>query len=376
MARLISLALILGLAQNGLAGPACAEKHKTASDCMQRCSLKWGYPGLMMGTDPWGTVMHKTGDDSDDAWNEYLALACGETVTSSSATQPLATSLSVAPASKLIHQGLGTQSVSSASSTAASSTHISSSSRFSSSRLTTSTTTHSTTSTTKTSTKPTTTSTSSSKAQLAKVTQAPPPPPTTTHTTTQAAPTTTAQSNSNSNSNSDSGNSDSGNSDSGDSASANSGSSSGSGGNGSRASDSDVQAYLQTHNSIRSQHGAVPVTWSNDAAEKAQEWADECKNVHSGGTLGPLGENLAAGTGSFSIQAAVKAWTDEVSEYDASNPQPSHFTQVVWKATTQIGCAVQTCDGIFAGFGAAQYYVCEYSVQGNVIGHFGDNVQA
>ncbi|KAJ6574816.1 CAP domain-containing protein, partial [Mycena capillaripes] len=148
-------------------------------------------------------------------------------------------------------------------------------------------------------------------------------------------------------------------------------SSSSSGGNGSRASDSDVQAYLSAHNSIRSQHGAVPVTWSNAAAEKAQEWADKCLNQHSGGTLGPLGENLAAGTGTFSIAQAVKAWTDEVSEYNPNNPQPSHFTQVVWKASTEIGCAVQTCDGIFAGFGAAQYYVCEYSVQGNVIGNFG-----
>jgi len=149
-----------------------------------------------------------------------------------------------------------------------------------------------------------------------------------------------------------------------------------SGSNGSRASNSDVQTYLQTHNSIRSQYGAVPVTLSNAAAEKAQEWADKCTNQHSGGTLGPLGENLAAGTGSYSIAEAVKDWTDEVSEYNSNNPQPSHFTQVVWKATTQIGCAVQTCDGIFAGFGAAQYYVCEYSVQGNVIGNFGANVQA
>ncbi|KAJ6574815.1 hypothetical protein B0H19DRAFT_614633 [Mycena capillaripes] len=77
MARLLFLALSLGLVQNGLAGPACAEKHKTASDCMLRCNLKWGFPGLMMGTDPWGTVMHKTGD-SDEAWDKYLALACGE----------------------------------------------------------------------------------------------------------------------------------------------------------------------------------------------------------------------------------------------------------------------------------------------------------
>jgi hypothetical protein len=72
----------------------------------------------------------------------------------------------------------------------------------------------------------------------------------------------------------------------------------------------------------------VDVTWSNAAAEKAQEWADKCLNKHSGGTLGPLGgmfrplltqpsltsftENLAAGTGSYSIAEAVKDWTDEV----------------------------------------------------------------
>jgi uncharacterized protein YkwD len=72
----------------------------------------------------------------------------------------------------------------------------------------------------------------------------------------------------------------------------------------------------------------------------------------------------------------VGAWNAEVSSYNPSNPVPSHFTQVVWKATTQVGCAVNTCNGIFAGFGAAQYYVCEYSVQGNVIGEFGTNVQA
>ncbi|KAF7339713.1 Fruiting body protein SC7 [Mycena sanguinolenta] len=198
----------------------------------------------------------------------------------------------------------------------------------------------------------------------------PPPPP------------SSSSSNSNSNSNSNSGSSNNSNSGSSNSGSSNSGSSnsgttsttssssSSSGGNGSNASDDDVQAYLTAHNTIRAQHGAVPVTWSNAAAEKAQQWANECTNTHSGGTLGPLGENLAAGTGTFTIAQAVKAWTDEVSNYNPNDPQPSHFTQVVWKATTEIGCAVQTCDGIFAGFGPAQYYVCEYSPQGNVIGEF------
>lgn len=36
-----------------------------------------------------------------------------------------------------------------------------------------------------------------------------------------------------------------------------------------------------------------------------------------------------------------------VAQYDPNNPVPSHFTQVVWKGTTQVGCAVQVCSGIF-----------------------------
>ena len=33
--------------------------------------------------------------------------------------------------------------------------------------------------------------------------------------------------------------------------------------------------------------------------------------------------------------------------YDPRNPVPSHFTQVVWKSTTKVGCAVHMCNGIF-----------------------------
>ncbi|EKM57288.1 uncharacterized protein PHACADRAFT_208390 [Phanerochaete carnosa HHB-10118-sp] len=148
--------------------------------------------------------------------------------------------------------------------------------------------------------------------------------------------------------------------------------------NGSNASDNDVQAYLSAHNSVREQHGAAALTWNNELAAKAQQWADGCIFQHSGGTLGPFGENLAAGTGSsFGIASAVGSWASEASQYNPSNPVASHFTQMVWKATTELGCAEQQCNGIFsASFGPASYFVCEYSVQGNVIGQFAQNVQA
>lgn len=52
---------------------------------------------------------------------------------------------------------------------------------------------------------------------------------------------------------------------------------------------SDIDQYLSAHNSVRSQHGASPLTWSNTLASAAQQWADGCKFQHSGGSLGPYG---------------------------------------------------------------------------------------
>jgi hypothetical protein len=56
-----------------------------------------------------------------------------------------------------------------------------------------------------------------------------------------------------------------------------------------------------------------------------------------------LVENLAAGSGGATIAQLFKLWTNESTSYDPSNPIPSHFTQVVWKGTTQLGCAIVNC---------------------------------
>ncbi|KLO11772.1 PR-1-like protein [Schizopora paradoxa] len=141
---------------------------------------------------------------------------------------------------------------------------------------------------------------------------------------------------------------------------------------------SDIMQMLTLHNNLRATHGANPLSWDNNLASKAQQWANGCVFQHSGGTLGPFGENLAAGTGSFSVTSAFNAWANEESSYDPSNPQPSHYTQVVWKGTTAVGCFAATCPAgsIFpSNFGSALYYVCEYSPAGNVIGQFGSNVE-
>nr|VWO97042.1 Repressed by TUP1 protein 4 [Ganoderma boninense] len=118
----------------------------------------------------------------------------------------------------------------------------------------------------------------------------------------------------------------------------------------------DIAVYLAAHNGVRAQHGATALVWNQTLADAGQRWVDSCKFQHSGGSLGPYGENLAAGTGgSYDSTAAVKSWTDEAPQYDPQNPAPSHFTQVVWKSM-QVG--------------VAKYFACEYYPAGNVIGEF------
>ncbi|KAH9898477.1 hypothetical protein C8Q73DRAFT_403625 [Cubamyces lactineus] len=404
----LSLPLLLAFITSADAGPACARRNQGTDACIQLCKDKWGWPGNLMGTDRWGQVVTKTVTNDMGA---VLTQACrvrptglGSASSAATTTTSIASSTSpllvpppssVAPANVIVSASAGTlvsaaPSVSLVAFTHSNSTsHTSSKASFTAFVVSTTappsskaSSTHSAEPSTTSSSKHTTTTHSTTSHSEA------PSPETTVTKTSSKQPAATANSSGGSSSNNGSGsssnNGNSGNSSNG-ASNSNSNSNGGSGNSGSSGnssgssgdssgstSQSDIDQYLQAHNSVRAQHGAAPLTWSDELAGKAQQWANNCVFQHSGGSLGPFGENLAAGTGSsYGIQSAVKSWTDEVSEYDPNNPQPSHFTQVVWKATTQVGCAVQSCNGIFAAsFGPAKFFVCEYSPQGNVIGQF------
>ena len=51
-----------------------------------------------------------------------------------------------------------------------------------------------------------------------------------------------------------------------------------------------------------------------------------------------------------------------------------HFTQVVWRATTAMGCGTKVCPELFSGWGDASVWVCQYDPGGNVGGKFRQNV--
>jgi uncharacterized protein YkwD len=135
------------------------------------------------------------------------------------------------------------------------------------------------------------------------------------------------------------------------------------------------------HNRYRALHSAPKLIWNTALANSAARWASRCTFAHSN-TGGAYGENLYVtsqrNAGGAALVDAVKAWYAEIKDYNYNNPGFSsatgHFTQVVWKASRQLGCAVQDCANI-QGFTAGTMVVCQYKPPGNVIGQFPQNVQ-
>ncbi|KAF2994806.1 hypothetical protein E8E13_001571 [Curvularia kusanoi] len=137
-----------------------------------------------------------------------------------------------------------------------------------------------------------------------------------------------------------------------------------------------ANTVLSTTNLYRRQHNATQLSWNTSLAESALKWSEGCKFKHSGG---PSGENLASGYPN--VSAAVIAWGEERRDYDFKDGEFSsstgHFTQLVWRSTTTVGCARTQCDGgEKGGKGDAPgwYLVCEYFPAGNVLDHFQENV--
>jgi len=140
----------------------------------------------------------------------------------------------------------------------------------------------------------------------------------------------------------------------------------------------NMQSVLDQHNTYRATHHAPPLSWDAGLASQAESWANGCKFEHS--TMGN-GENLYANSGSsFDGASAVTSWYNELYDpgYDFNNPGFSsgagHFTQVVWKGSTTVGCYMKVCYDLFPGWGNSNLLVCEYSPPGNYMGQFSANV--
>ncbi|CAN3356093.1 protein Pry2p [Diutina catenulata] len=130
------------------------------------------------------------------------------------------------------------------------------------------------------------------------------------------------------------------------------------------------QDTLDTHNEKRRLHGVQDLSWDPKLVEYAKNYAEsgivDCNTMKLIHSHGPYGENLAGGyVGGVD---PVVAWYDEISLYDYSNPGFSeatgHFTALVWKSTSKVGCYAKMCNTKWR-----QYTICSYSDEvGNVVG--------
>eukprot|EP00890_Picochlorum_soloecismus_P005141 jgi/Picsp_1/5628/NSC_02987-R1_pr-1 protein len=137
---------------------------------------------------------------------------------------------------------------------------------------------------------------------------------------------------------------------------------------GSEGSCPDAQKALDKHNAVRAAYGANPMVWSQELAEYAQNVVDTCPSEP---TPGMYGENMAIGT-ALTCEKAVNLWASEASKYPVDgvpgySVQTGAFTQVVWKDSVEVGCAVKDCP-------TGTIVACSYKSPGNIIGQFEEQV--
>lgn len=135
---------------------------------------------------------------------------------------------------------------------------------------------------------------------------------------------------------------------------------------------------LALHNQARAEVGAPPLAWDDNLAQAAAAYGPDLarigKLVHSPRESRPgQRENLAmAWTETTSPEEMISLWTEEKrlltpGLFPAVSrtgywKDVAHYTQIVWKSTTHVGCAVHA-DG--RGW---SYLICRYSPPGNVDG--------
>ena len=153
-----------------------------------------------------------------------------------------------------------------------------------------------------------------------------------------------------------------------------------------------IDEFVTAHNSARS--GAVvalnpppspalpTVSWDPILADSAYNYLSKCQSAagslvdHNAnrssdyvalGGSGYVGENIYAMQGAAATPtAAVALWMGEAASYNyaTNSGNAGHYTQVVWRASVRIGCAIVTCPAVKY----SNSILCDYSPGGNISG--------
>ena len=120
--------------------------------------------------------------------------------------------------------------------------------------------------------------------------------------------------------------------------------------------------------------------WEPALAATAAAWVAQCNDTmapiglvdHNAGrsTGHPyyVGENIYASGGAATAQGAMTSWGAEKPNYNpttgACNGTCGHYTQIVWRTTLKLGCALGSCPGLTY----SSTIVCDYGPGGNTGG--------
>ena len=133
---------------------------------------------------------------------------------------------------------------------------------------------------------------------------------------------------------------------------------------------------LDIINIKRKIHGVGRLEMNSQLNDIAQKFAEELSYINQIDYSGNkyqgfnLGESIYQSFKKITAEKLVSIWYDESSEFNfgINNPEPSHFSQMVWKSTKLFGL------GVAIGNTGNYFFVANYYPEGNIPGKFTSNV--
>ena len=121
-----------------------------------------------------------------------------------------------------------------------------------------------------------------------------------------------------------------------------------------------------------------PMQWDPDLGAYAAQWAAMCKDGGDGvnglidhnpnrqnvAGYSYIGENIFGAGGTATAKGAVDSWASEKANFTYPNGCSGvcgHYTQIVWRTSVNVGCALQDCPNLTYG----STIVCDYGPGGN-----------